>query len=155
MWRSKTGIGQASRNSLGFGCVFFDADLDGRLDLVAANGHIDETVRNIRSNVGYAQPPHLFLNQGGGTFRDVAREVGAGFVAPKVARGLACGDFDRDGGSGRADDHESGPRLAVSQRSVEREPVDPASADGHQDRIAMRSAPSYGCSRRMAPSRGW
>ena len=57
----KTGIGQASRNSLGFGCAFFDVDLDGRLDLVAANGHIDETVRRIRRNVGYAQAPHFFL----------------------------------------------------------------------------------------------
>ena len=93
----KAGVGQLSRSSLGFGCVFFDADLDGRIDLVAANGHIDATVRNIRSNVGYAQPPHMFLNEGGGTFRDVAREVGAEFAAPKVARGVACGDFDRDG----------------------------------------------------------
>ena len=93
----KSGVGQLSRTSLGFGCVFFDADLDGRLDLVAANGHIDATVRNIRSNVGYAQPPHMFLNEGGGMFRDVAREVGAEFSTPKVARGVACGDFDRDG----------------------------------------------------------
>ncbi len=31
------------------------------LDLVVANGHIDDTVRNIRGNVGYAQPPHLLL----------------------------------------------------------------------------------------------
>ena len=53
--------------------MFADVDLDGALDLVVANGHIDETVRNIRGNVGYAQPPHLFLNQGNGTFRDVAR----------------------------------------------------------------------------------
>ena len=94
---SKIGIGQASRNSLGFGCAFFDADLDGYLDLMAVNGHIDETVRHIHSNVGYAQPPHLFLNDGRGNFRDVAREVGDGFAAPKVARGLAYGDFDRDG----------------------------------------------------------
>ena len=92
-----TGIGKASRNSLGFGCCFFDADLDGWLDLVAANGHIDETVRNIRSNVGYAQPPHLFLNLRRNGFRDVAAEVGSDFAAPKVARGVACGDFDRDG----------------------------------------------------------
>ena len=90
-------IGAASRNTLGFGCIFLDADLDGALDLAVANGHIDETVRNIRGNVGYAQAPHLFLNQGNGVFRDVAVEVGGGFEKPKVGRGLAYGDFDRDG----------------------------------------------------------
>ncbi len=68
-----------------------------RLDLVVANGHIDETVRNIRGNVGYAQPPQLFLNQGNGTFRDVAAAAGGEFAQPRVGRGLACGDFDRDG----------------------------------------------------------
>jgi hypothetical protein len=47
--------------------------------------------------VGYAQPPHLFLNGGKGVFRDVAAQAGAAFAAPKVARGLAYGDFDRDG----------------------------------------------------------
>jgi hypothetical protein len=93
----QTGIGQASRASLGFGCVFLDIDLDGRLDLVAVNGHIDETVRRIHGNVGYAQSPHLFLNGGKSGFRDIAAEVGGGFAAPKVARGLAYGDFDRDG----------------------------------------------------------
>jgi len=82
---------------LGFGCVFLDADLNGALDLVVANGHIDETVRNIRGNVGYAQPPQLFLNEGNGTFRDVASEAGGGFDQPKVGRGLAYADFDRDG----------------------------------------------------------
>jgi hypothetical protein len=93
----ESGVGKASRNSLGFGCGFFDADLDGRLDLLAVNGHIDETVRNIRSNVGYAQAPQLFLNQGKGGFRDVAAEAGRDFAAPKVGRGAAWGDFDRDG----------------------------------------------------------
>jgi enediyne biosynthesis protein E4 len=93
----KAGVGQASRESLGFGCAFLDIDLDGRLDLAAVNGHIDETVRHIRSNVGYAQPPHLFHNDGQGRFRDVAVAAGPGFAAPKVARGLAYGDFDRDG----------------------------------------------------------
>ncbi len=93
----RAGVGPPSRNTLGFGCMFLDADLDGSLDLVAANGHIDETVRNIRGNVGYAQPPHLFLNNGKGMFRDVAAQLGREFSQPKVGRGLACGDLDRDG----------------------------------------------------------
>ena len=82
---------------LGFGCAFLDANLDGHLDLAAVNGHIDETVRNITGNHGYAQPPHLFLNDGKGGFHDVAAQLGGGFAAPKVGRGLAYGDFDRDG----------------------------------------------------------
>jgi len=91
------GLGAPSRNTLGFGCAFFDVDLDGWLDLAVANGHIDETVRNIHGNVGYAQAPQLFLNEGGGKFRDVARQLGGGFETPIVGRGLAYGDFDRDG----------------------------------------------------------
>ena len=94
---ARSGVGVASKTSLGFGCVFLDANLDGWLDLAVANGHIDETVRNIRGNVGYAQPPQLFLNDGKGGFHDVAAEVGDTFNQPKVGRGLACADFDRDG----------------------------------------------------------
>ena len=93
----QTGLGSASKNTLGFGCVFYDVDLDGLLDIAVANGHIDETVRNIRGNVGYAQPPQLFQNLGGGKFRDVANEIGDEFDRPKVGRGLAVGDFDGDG----------------------------------------------------------
>jgi hypothetical protein len=90
------GVGLPSKNTLGFGCAFLDIDLDGSLDLAVANGHIEETVRNIHGNVGYAQPPHLFLNQGG-KFQDVAANTSGGFAQPKVGRGLAYGDFDRDG----------------------------------------------------------
>ncbi|MGA2355424.1 MAG: CRTAC1 family protein [Terriglobales bacterium] len=91
-----SGIGMASKDKLGFGCVFLDADLDGALDLAVVNGHIDDTVRDVRG-VGYAQPPQLFLNRGNGTFVDVATALGGGFSQPKVGRGLAYGDFDRDG----------------------------------------------------------
>src|SRR5271163_1209068 len=44
-----------------------------------------------------AQPPLLFLNNGKGGFRDVAGEAGGRFEQPKVGRGLAYADFDRDG----------------------------------------------------------
>jgi len=94
---AQAGVGLASKNSLGFACAFLDANLDGWLDLAVANGHIDETVRNIRGNVGYAQPPFLFLNNGNGKFREVASEIGGRFDQPKVGRGLAYADFDRDG----------------------------------------------------------
>ena len=91
------GVGGPSKTTLGFGCGFADLDLDGRLDLIVANGHIDDTVRNIRGNVGYAQPPHLFLNLGKGKFQDVAASNGGDFAVPRVGRGLAFADFDRDG----------------------------------------------------------
>jgi hypothetical protein len=93
----QAGVGLASQNTLGFGCAFLDANLDGALDLVVANGHIDDTVRNIRGNVGYAQPPQIFLNNGQGKFQDVAAATGDAFIQPKVGRGLCYADFDRDG----------------------------------------------------------
>jgi enediyne biosynthesis protein E4 len=92
----QSGVGLPSKTTLGFGCTFVDCNLDGWLDLVAVNGHIDDTVRNVR-NVAYAQPPQLFLNSGKGTFTEVGAEVGGGFNHPRVGRGLAVGDFDRDG----------------------------------------------------------
>jgi len=93
----QSAVGKSSRLTLGFGCFFFDVDLDGRLDLLVANGHIDETISRVESSISYAQSPHLFHNEGGGKFRDVGALVGTSFHEPKVARGAAYGDFDNDG----------------------------------------------------------
>jgi enediyne biosynthesis protein E4 len=90
-------VGRASRLTLGFGCFFFDADLDGLLDLLVVNGHIDEAIARVESQVRYAEPPHLFHNEGSGRFQDVTAEAGASFAAPKVGRGAAYGDYDNDG----------------------------------------------------------
>jgi len=67
------------------------------LDLLVINGLIDPGIRDARPETGYAQPPHLFLNKGSAGFQDVAGALGGGFADPKVGRGAAFGDFDRDG----------------------------------------------------------
>jgi len=97
-----TAVGRISRRSLGFGCFFFDANLDGLLDLLVVNGHIDDTVRNINRDAQYEQPPNLLIHTGRESsgydgFYDAARAVGGGFAEPKLGRGAAYGDFDNDG----------------------------------------------------------
>jgi hypothetical protein len=108
---AQAGVGVPSRDRLGFGCLFVDLDLDGWLDLVVTNGHIDDTVRNVRGNIGHAQPSQLFWNQGNSTFREIAASVGPGFSQPRVGRGLACADFDRDGDVDLLMTTNNGPAL--------------------------------------------
>ena len=90
-------IGYSSLLTLTFGCFFFDFDLDGKLDIFAANGHIENDINAVQSEVTYAQPPHLFHNIGNGQFEDVAPKVGSDLQKPIVGRGAAYGDIDNDG----------------------------------------------------------
>src|SRR5205823_654678 len=57
-----TGLGPPSRLELKFGVFFVDYDLDGRLDLLAANGHLEEEIHKVQQSQHHAQPPHLFWN---------------------------------------------------------------------------------------------
>ena len=54
------GVGAASRQRLGFGCMFADFNLDGYLDLIAANGHIDDTIRSLSRGIPHEQVANLF-----------------------------------------------------------------------------------------------
>jgi hypothetical protein len=90
-------VGHATLLTLGFGCFFFDYDLDGWPDIYVADGHIDDAIERVQSRVRYAEPPHLFRNLGNGKFEDVTASVGAAFGAPEVARGAAYGDINNDG----------------------------------------------------------
>src|SRR5262249_436314 len=58
------GIGPATRLALTFGVLFFDYDLDGRLDLFHVNGHIEDQINKVQSSQHYAQPMKLFWNCG-------------------------------------------------------------------------------------------
>ena len=90
------GLAALTRSRLGFGACFFDADLDGNLDVAVANGHVYRSAQEIQQ-VPYAQEAHLFLGDGRGKFRDASRTAGGDFLAPRVGRGLARCDFDNDG----------------------------------------------------------
>ncbi len=90
-------IGRASLLTLGFGCFFFDYDLDGWPDVLVANGHIDVDIQRVQANVKYAMPPHLFRNVGKGKFEEVTKSVGQAFASPRVGRGAAYADINNDG----------------------------------------------------------
>jgi enediyne biosynthesis protein E4 len=90
-------VGRASLLTLGFGCFFFDYDLDGWQDIFIANGHIDSDIQRVQPNVKYAMPPHLFRNLGKGNFEEVTKSLGQGFLAPRVGRGAAYADIYNHG----------------------------------------------------------
>jgi hypothetical protein len=82
---------------MGWGTAFFDADLDGTLDLFFANGHIYPNVDEYPElRETYRQKNQLFLNRGN-RFIDVSDTSGGGLQVAKSSRGLAVGDLDNDG----------------------------------------------------------
>ena len=96
------GIGAASRHLLTFGVFFFDYDLDGWLDLLTTNGHLDEQIGKVQPEQQYRQPAQLFWNARGvagrGGFVAVpAEENTRGLFQPIAGRGSAFADIDGDG----------------------------------------------------------
>jgi hypothetical protein len=91
------GIGQPSLLTLAFGCFFFDYDLDGRLDIFVANGHVENEIEAVQPSVTYAEPPHLFRGGPDSRFEETTAKVGSDLAVPRVARGAATADFDGDG----------------------------------------------------------
>jgi hypothetical protein len=95
------GVGPASRLLLKFGIFFFDYDLDGRLDMLSVNGHLDEEIVKLQKSQSYRQPAQLFWNTGaksGATFAAVdATHAGGDLFKPLVGRASAFADIDGDG----------------------------------------------------------
>ncbi|HEX9732235.1 MAG TPA: CRTAC1 family protein [Thermoanaerobaculia bacterium] len=110
------GIGAPSRLMLSFGLFLFDYDLDGRLDVLQANGHVEEEIAKVDPSQRYRQPAQLFWNAGPGAGRgfvevppastgDLAREI--------VGRGAAFADLDADGDLDVVLTQISGPPLVL------------------------------------------
>lgn len=92
------GIGPASRLLLKFGFFFFDYDLDGRLDVLTSNGHLEEEISKVQASQSYRQPAQLFWNSGAAGFVNVSsNRAGADLFMPIVGRGSAFADMEGDG----------------------------------------------------------
>ncbi len=93
----ETGLGAPSRLRLGFGTSLADFDNDGWLDLLIANGHVQDRLPDVDRNEPFAQLPLVFQNQHGVRFHNVSDGAGEYFRTPRVGRSTAISDFDRDG----------------------------------------------------------
>jgi hypothetical protein len=95
------GLGPPTRLELTFGLFFFDYDLDGRLDLLSANGHVEDEINKVQESQEYRQPAHLFWNAGQDQtceFLEVpAARCGEDLGTPVVGRGSSYADIDGDG----------------------------------------------------------
>jgi hypothetical protein len=85
------GLGEPSRHSTTFGCLFVDLNNDGWLDVATANGHIDDKMAQ-ETPIPWRQRPLFLINQAGRRFQEVRL-----YPRPLVGRGIAAGDWDRDG----------------------------------------------------------
>jgi hypothetical protein len=94
------GIGSPSRRMLTFGLFLFDYDLDGRLDLLQANGHLEEEINVVQPSQHYEQPPQLFWNCGPDArscLVPVDPDSTGDMRTALVGRGASYADIDGDG----------------------------------------------------------
>lgn len=92
------GLGPASRLALTFGVLFLDYDLDGHLDLLQANGHLEHEINRVQASQHYAQPAQLFWNCGENCPAHFVPVKDPGDLSrPMVGRAAAYADIDNDG----------------------------------------------------------
>ncbi len=113
----KAGLREPSWRFLGFGTQCLDADLDGLMDLVVANGHVlDLSARG----VPFRMRPQLFHNSGQGRFRELlGPALGNYFQREYLGRGLARVDWNRDGLPDFVVSHIRSPAAVVTNFSTQ------------------------------------
>jgi enediyne biosynthesis protein E4 len=160
------GIGGPTRTLLTFGVFFFDYDLDGYLDLLTANGHIEPEIEKVFPAQRYKQPAQLFWNSARGlkedSFLPVPREVcGPDLFEPMVGRGSAFADIDGDGDLDVLITQVNGPvRLLRNEQKLGRNWVrlklvgKKGNLDAIGARVRLRVGPRV-LSQHVVPTRGY
>jgi hypothetical protein len=144
------GVGSPSLLKLTFGLFFFDYDLDGRLDLLQANGHLENEIREIQPSQSYAQPAQLFWNCGreaGACFAAVEEAALGELARPIVGRGASYADVDGDGDLDVLLTQTGGPPLLLrNDQQLDRHwlRVRLAAEGGNRDAIGARVELSAG-----------
>ena len=91
-----SGLGHQTLTVTGWSNGIFDFNNDGLKDLFVACGSIDYNMET-SSSLKMRQPNLVLANLGGLRFLDAGAGAGADFQRPAAHRGVAFGDFDRDG----------------------------------------------------------
>jgi len=115
------GVGPASQKLLKFGLFFFDYDLDGRLDVLTANGHLEPKSIASRPTRQYRQPAQLFWNRGqcsGVASRPCRRKNARRFTQTHRGRGSAFADIDGDGDLDVVLTQIGGPRCCCATTRI-------------------------------------
>ena len=100
---------------VGWGTQWFDADLDGHLDLALTNGHVNNLADHGKP---YRMPSRLFRNRGDGRMQmDRDREAGDYFSRLVLGRGMARWDGDRDGREDLVVTHLDRPPVLLWNRT--------------------------------------
>lgn len=92
-----SGLARMTMQSLTFATLFLDYDLDGKLDILAVNGHVADDINLVQPNIKYAESPEMFHNEGKDKFDEVTATLGPDLQKAIVGRGAAYLDYDNDG----------------------------------------------------------
>jgi hypothetical protein len=110
------GIGAPSRLRLKFGLLLLDIDLDGRVELVQANGHLEDEIHQVQRSQQYRQPAQLFWHRGAherGCYVEAPAALIGALAQPVVGRALSCADIDGDGDLDLCITQVAGPPLLL------------------------------------------